>query len=434
MHSDTVTDKTFNDLGVSKPYLVSALEYFNFEYSSPPQKESIPRALKGQNLVVQAKNGTGKTLAFVCIMLELLEEASSVPQVLVVTATREIANQVFDFVNEMTFESSSVVYSVLCCGGYSRKDTINNLKQGAHILIGTVGRLKDMIQNNYAKLDQVKLLVLDEADKVASSLSWLFPKVRNAQTLCFSATYSEDSLQFLRKHVSFEMLKCHGDDLKLHHLKEYHLECGSTMQSKVAQVLYILHTVNFQQAIVFYNKKGTGNELASKLRAEGFPCLFISGDMPQAQRLHVIQSLRFLGIKVMLSTDLTSRGIDVLNVNLVVNYEVPPSKEVYLHRVGRAGRYGTPGMAVTLVENQEAASSLSQFSVTEEFKNFTPEPLEETFVYPVNLDELQALKVENIEDFFGFECELCKLNTYGNHCHCQTCLENYQVMVKYLVS
>lgn len=173
-----------------------------------------------------------------------------------------------------------------------------------------------------------------------------------------------------------EIIICPGQEDKLKQLKEYHAESDANMQAKITKVLYVLNTVPFHQAIIFYNNKGSGNDMAARLRGSGFPCLFISGDMPQEQRIEVMKNLRFFGIRVMLSTDLvifmqTSRGIDVLNVNLVINYDIPDRKDVYIHRIGRAGRFGTAGVAVTITSSPSDLCKLQKYSSSCNFETFS---------------------------------------------------------------
>ncbi|CAG9331555.1 DDX20 [Blepharisma stoltei] len=479
MESDLITSQTFIDLGISKKFILDALEYFNFQYSTQVQAQAIPKALSGENLIVQGRSGTGKTLAFTSISLEAINPSENKPQALIITPTRELANQIFDFLNEMTFTSDTPIYSLMCCGGYSRGDTIKSLNQGIHIVVGTLGRIKDMITYNYLSVEFLKILIMDEADKIISSCSWLFQKIpKNTQILAFSATYSEQSLSQLKKYIENpQIIKCQENDTKSKELKEFYAESDATMQAKVTKVLHILNTVPFHQAIIFYNNKGSGNDMAARLRGSGFPCLFISGDMPQNQRIEVMRSLRFLGIRVMLSTDLTSRGIDVLNVNLVINYDIPDRSDIYIHRIGRAGRFGTPGIAVTLVSGQSDIEKLQKFANPENFDFFTKEnfipielledekeafkkitsdgkewvdvPIEASidnkFTIPIDIEEDEWVDVTaeesiekrftipiTLEDLSNLSCSLCAELGFSTHCHCNTCKENYIYITKYL--
>jgi superfamily II DNA/RNA helicase len=450
--SDVETLVKFKDLGISKPFLTQALDYFNFNYATPVQVLCIPKALNGSNLIVQAKNGTGKTLAFALSCLELLDSQNSDLQVIILTSTREVASQIYDFINEMTFSSESPIFSLLCCGGYSRRDTIKAFQQGVQILIGTVGRVKDLTQK-IIPINSVKLLILDEADKICSDLEALFSKLsKTCQFLAFSATYTQGTEQFLvNKIEKAEILKVSGDDTKLKKLQEFYVSCADDFKKKLLKVLEILNTVPFHQCIIFHNFKVHGSDLASLLRDHGFASLNISSDLSQEQRIEVMRNLRFFKIKVMLSTDIASRGIDVLNLNLVINFDFPVCKEVYVHRVGRAGRFGSPGVSVTICTQDNQVFQLNEFSVVRHFDSFDKgcyqiksisneedfieepqmdgwvdvEPQESPelkFTYPVSFDQLKEIF-----------CEFCSVDGIGDHCHCEVCRENYSFIKKYLI-
>ena len=413
----------FPSLGITKSYLQSALSYFHFTTPSPVQTQSIPLILSRKNLMIQGKNGTGKTLAFTCSVLQLLDEADYRTQVVILSPTREIAAQTFDFFNEMTYSSPHPVYTSLSCGGYNLRDNVKGLLKGCQVVIGTPGRVLDLIKKKTLKLDKVQIVVLDEADALITILNLkdlclLLPP--NCQILAFSATYTAGSKSTLTHFVpEVQEIQADNGDTRLPNLIEYHLL--SSEADKTQHLLSLLRTIPFHQAIVFYNTKSRGELLSLELRAAGFPCLFVSGDMPQEQRIEAIRALRFFGIRVLLSTDLSSRGIDVLNVNLTVNYDLPMSKAVYTHRIGRAGRYNTPGIAVTLVSSPQVPL-LASYSPTLAFSEFHPVPLNP--LLPQEEELLQAMKETS-------NCDLCRMQI-GKHCHCQTCMGNYRHLAAYL--
>lgn len=426
---------TFAQLGLSKQFLIEALKYFSFERPTPVQEMAVPLALQMRNAVVQAKNGTGKTLAFCLGLLELIDEGVECLQGVVVCPTREVALQVFDFINELSYSSASTIYTILCCGGYSRKETIKSLKEGVHIVVGTVGRLRDMLEHCFICLDQLKCFIMDEADALVASCVFLLRKLpENTVKLAFSATYTEPALSLLRAELApAEVLKCSGEDTSLQNIQEFALPTENTVKSRITSTLKLLNKVNFHQAIIFCNAKATGDDLANRVRSGGFPCLFISGDLPQSQRLEVIRNLRYFSIRVLLSTDLTSRGLDILNVNLVLNFDVPVNKEVYLHRIGRCGRFGTPGLAVSLYTSAEdktrllsyahALAEMSSWELT-----YEPNPLTEQ-----EIPLLDSLRKDPLEWADVPKCGLCALH-YKAHCHCAICIENYEHIAAALVN
>ena len=298
MNPDVYGTICFKDLGIQKEFIIKALDYFGFIYATPVQEQCIPKALLGENLIIQAKNGTGKTLAFSLIALEALNYEINTLQALILTSVREVASQICDFINEMTYLSEIPIYTLLCCGGYSRKDTINSINQGVHIIIGTIGRVKDL-SNSCLKFKDLKLVIFDEADKICAECSWIYDKIpEDCQTLAFSATYNSVSENYLNNKLKNPIiLKCSGDDLKLHELQEFYSICNNATQSKITKILEILNTIPFHQCIIFHNFKGHGKDLATRLRDCGFPSLNISSELSQEKRIEVIRSLRFLNIR-----------------------------------------------------------------------------------------------------------------------------------------
>ena len=428
----------FEALGLTKKYVTDALEYFHFSKPSRVQAAAIPSLLAGKSVLVQGKNGTGKTLAFTCALLQLLEDSDYRTQAVVLAPTREIAAQTFDFVNEMTFTAPHPIYTSLSCGGYNLRDNIKGLAAGCQVVLGTPGRVIDLIKKRKLDLSKVTRVVLDEADALVAMLDlkefcqWLPP---GCQIWAFSATYGPAARAVLMDlFADIVEIKADGDEIRLSNLHEYHIICPES--SKTTQLLACLHTVTFHQAIVFYNSKSRGEQLSAELRSAGFPCLFVSGDMPQQQRIEAIRALRFLGIRVLLSTDLSSRGIDVLNVNLTVNVDLPGQKQVYVHRIGRAGRYGTAGIAVTLVTSEQL-TTLNGYSETLDFRQYREIALNE--LLPEEQIQLKSLESAPIDSQSAplpesppsLACALCVLDPQV-HCHCAACLCNYRTLVSYI--
>lgn len=477
MESDIESKGRFEDLGITKPFLLEALSYFNFISPTPVQNLTIPLAISSHDLIVQGKNGTGKTLAFSSAILETLETTETIPRVIIATATREVAIQIYDFINELVYSSQPSIYTALCCGGFNAKDNVNALKQGVHIVVGTEGRIKDMIERKALKLDGLRCIVLDEADKIVEFGRWIVNRVTNKpQILAFSATYSEESLKNLNSFMGdSKFIKCYGDDMKLKQLLEYYVRVEPNPDSVIETLIKLLNDLPYHQCIIFLNNRSKFEEILPKIRNSGFKCLSISGSMSQEQRLEVIRALRFMGIRIVLSTDLTSRGLDVLNVNLVINLDLPKDQHTYLHRVGRAGRYGTPGIAVTFIHQDSDLNKLNTFTSAFPISTFnkdlyTPreitheeqavlqelalpiiQPQDTSLPYPEDntaapdLQNLEWVDVPpeespslrftvpiDIETLKQYSCPLCEIGRYGLHCHCQTCVGNYYFIVKYL--
>mmetsp|Transcript_34351 Transcript_34351/g.60184 ORF Transcript_34351/g.60184 Transcript_34351/m.60184 type:complete len:350 (+) Transcript_34351:1598-2647(+) len=339
----------FSSLGITKPFLLAAIEYFSFIKPSPVQALSIPLALQGADIIVEGKSGTGKTLAFTLALLQRLTYQEHV-EVLVLSSTRELALQIYDFINEMTVNADPLVYSVLCCGGYSITEIIKALREGVHVVIGTVGRILDLVQRRRLDLQYVKICVLDEADKLVTfkdikRVTSILPE--SCQFLAYSATYDAESLESLATIMKNPQRVSISDELSSQ-LQEFVMEVPDDFVGKLECVLSLFKSLEFHQAVIFDNQRQRAKQISAALIRCGFPSIFLSGSKSQKKRCEDIKSLRFLGVRVVTSTDYASRGVDVLNINLVINFDMPREAATYIHRIGRAGRFGVPGIAVTL--------------------------------------------------------------------------------------
>jgi superfamily II DNA/RNA helicase len=402
----------FRRLGITKPYLHSALDYFSFITPSPVQVASIPLALSGSNLVVESRSGTGKTLAFCLSVLQSLQAHHGV-QVLILSSTREVASQIYEFLNEMTVNADPPVYSCLCCGGYSIADIIKVLREEVHIVIGTVGtvyagRVVDLVHRHKLHLKDVKVCVLDEADKLVSfkdigRITALLPQT--CQFLAFSATYDADSLTKLDSVVkSYQRVQISYETAT--QLQEYSMEVPDDFVGQLEALLGLLKSMDFHQAVVFYNQRPRARQIAATLRECGFPSSFISGSKSQKRRCEDIQALRFLGVRVVLSTDYASRGVDVLNINLVINFDIPREASTYTHRIGRAGRFGTPGIAVTFVSSAcDRAVLCSYSSSAVDIGEFDRVSRRQDRWKPLDLLECEVLHMEALKAGKALETE-----------------------------
>ncbi|KAL5013158.1 hypothetical protein ScPMuIL_007428 [Solemya velum] len=331
-----------------------------FQKPSPIQLKAIPLGRCGLDLIVQAKSGTGKTCVFTVIALESLQLESSAVQVLVLAPTREIAIQIWEVIRSI----GSAMPALRChtfIGGMPFPEDVQKLNL-CHIAVGTPGRIKQLIENRIMKIDSIRLFVLDEADKLLEEsfqdqINWIYSSLPdNKQMLALSATYPE----YLARHLTMYMrnptfLRLNVTDPALLGIKQYFL-CvpyhplpNKTFDEKIRVVTHLLSSVNFHQCLVFSNLQTRAENLADVLVSQGWPTTCIAGSYEQKDRNQAMAKLKAYKCRVLISTDLTSRGIDAERVNLVVNLDVPKSHETYLHRVGRAGRFGTFGAAVTIV-------------------------------------------------------------------------------------
>lgn len=355
------------------------------------------------DLICQSKSGTGKTLTFCSIILERISLSNSglskqdlTPQAIIITPTREIAVQIRDFMRRIGRH-----YRHLTCdtfiGGVPLSLDRKTLNLGCQVIIGTPGRVLQLININSLITFNVKMVVFDEADQLFSADSFkldvrslLNKTPRHKQVMAFSAAYNEQR-DILKEIASFmrspEMILISNDRPSLKGVQQYFYYIDAVSKSeerkedksnvnemaldrlradhrvlslKVEALVYVLSSVPFNQCIVFLNNKGRARDIVAALNENGFPSYNIGGDQPQKERLLAISKLREFKIRILVSSDLTSRGIDCDRVNLVINLDLPFDAETYLHRVGRTGRFGTYGLAITFVSRQRKEMGLMQ--------------------------------------------------------------------------
>jgi ATP-dependent RNA helicase RhlE len=354
---------SFNDLNLAAS-LTQSLEEAGYSTPTPIQAKSIPLVLAGKDLMAAAQTGTGKTAAFsLPILQNLLPQASSSAsparhpvRALILVPTRELAIQVYE--NISTYAKHTELRSTVIYGGVDIKTQTPTLMRGVEILVATPGRLLDHVEQKTLQLGQVQMLVLDEADRMLDMgfmpdlkrILALLPKQR--QNLMFSATFSDEikklSREFLNEPVSIEVAR------------------PNTTNANVSQVVYLLDNdrkntqlVNLlksnlhQQVIIFTNKKITASKLSRLLDKEGIKADAIHGDKSQTERIKTLDAFKDGSIVALVATDVAARGLDIQSLPMVINYEIPTSPEDYIHRIGRTGRAGALGQAISLVSPEE---------------------------------------------------------------------------------
>lgn len=353
--TDTV-NLTFKDLNLPSE-LLQAIEKVGYETPSPIQAESIPLLLDGHDLLGQAQTGTGKTAAFALPMLANIDVEANYPQLLVLAPTRELAIQVAEaFQVYASFSKKIRVLPIY--GGQSYDNQIRQLKRGVQVIVGTPGRVIDHIQRKTLKLDQLKFLVLDEADEmlrmgfiddVELILSHA-PKER--QTALFSATMPPQikkiSQRYLNnpKHVKIESKVSTAPSIRQRY-------CQVAGHHKLEALTRILEVEQFDGVIVFVRTKTATLELADKLSARGYDVEALNGDIPQKSRERTVERLKSGNIDILIATDVVARGLDVERVSHVINFDIPYDTESYVHRIGRTGRAGRSGDAILFISHRE---------------------------------------------------------------------------------
>ncbi|NXL42249.1 DDX20 helicase, partial [Podilymbus podiceps] len=348
----------FGSLLLSAPVL-AGLEAAGFRRPSPVQLKAIPLGRCGLDLIVQAKSGTGKTCVFSTIALDAVLLDSPSTQILILAPTREIAVQIHAVITTIGIKMEGLECHVFIGGTPLNQDKIRLKK--CHIVVGSPGRIKQLIELDYLNTASIRLFILDEADKLLEEgsfqeqINWIYSSLpANKQMLAVSATYPESLANALTRYMREPtFVRLNPTDPSLIGLKQYYKIVNShplphkTFEEKTQHLQELFSKIPFNQALVFSNLHSRAQHLAEILTSRGFPAECISGSMNQNQRLDAMAKLKQFHCRVLISTDLTSRGIDAEKVNLVINLDVPVDWETYMHRIGRAGRFGTLGLSVT---------------------------------------------------------------------------------------
>jgi ATP-dependent RNA helicase DeaD len=347
---------TFKDLNLPDAIL-QAVEKVGYEKPSPIQAKSIPLLLAGHDLLGQAQTGTGKTAAFALPMLSNIDPDEAFTQLLVLAPTRELAIQVAEaFQVYASFSKKIRVLPVY--GGQSYDNQIRQLKRGVQVVVGTPGRIIDHIKRKTLKLDQLRFLVLDEADEmlrmgfiddVELILSHAPAK---RQTALFSATMPDQIRKISQKYLNNpKLIKIESKVSTASTIRQRYVQVAS--HHKLEALTRILEVEEFEGVIVFVRTKTATLELADKLAARGYDVEALNGDIAQSARERTVERLKQGKIDILVATDVAARGLDVERVSHVINYDVPHDTESYVHRIGRTGRAGRKGDAILFISHRE---------------------------------------------------------------------------------
>ncbi len=345
----------FADLGLS-PELLAALEKVGFVEPTDIQRELIPPALAGRDCLGQARTGTGKTAAFALPILQRIEPGREAVQALVLVPTRELALQVDEHVRALA--TNSRVKTLLVYGGTRIRHNLQRLRGRRDIVIGTPGRILDLLRRGALDLRHVKLAVLDEVDRMLDigfrdDIRKILRQIKHAhQTIFVSATIDEPIRRLARSFMTDPIeINVSEDKLTVDEIEQEYVSVDP--RDKYATLLAFLRHEQPRLAIVFTNTRHAARRVAARLLRDGLECREIHGDLPQQKRERVLKSFRDARIQVLVATDLASRGIDVLEVSHIVNYDIPQDPSIYVHRIGRTARMGRAGYALTLATPED---------------------------------------------------------------------------------
>jgi len=366
---DEVVDN-FDNMSL-KEDLLRGIYAYGFEKPSAIQQRAIIPLTKGHDLIAQAQSGTGKTATFTIGILQQLDFSKAECQALILAPTRELAQQIQKVVLALGDYLSAKCHS--CIGGTRVRDDIAKLQEGVHVVVGTPGRVYDMLCRNVLRPDHIKIFILDEADEMLSrgfkdQIYDIFTALpASVQVGLFSATMPPEALEitsrFMNKPVRILVKR---DELTLEGIKQFYISVERE-DWKLDTLCDLYDTLNITQAVIFCNTRRKVDWLTDKMRSREFTVSSTHGEITQKERDVILTEFRTGSSRVLITTDLLARGIDVQQVSLVINYDLPRNLENYIHRIGRSGRFGRKGVAINFVTNDDVRTlrDLEQFYNTQ---------------------------------------------------------------------
>jgi len=341
----------FKDLPLS-PEVMKGIEELGFTDLFPIQAQAMTPLLEGKDVIGQAQTGTGKTAAFGIPMIERLDPKDNRVQGLVLEPTRELAEQVAEHIRRFGKYAGFKVLPVY--GGESIQKQIGTLERGVQIVVGTPGRIIDLIERRMLNLAHVKIVVLDEADRMLDmgfieDIEYILSQVpTNRQTSLFSATIDQTVMNVCHRYMKNpEKILVSKDEIALTQIHQYYTVVNP--RSKFESLCNILDANHIGRAIIFCKTRTETSFLADKLRAQGYDAKPLHAGFTQPQRTYVIDCFRRGKLKLLVATDVAARGLDIQGITHIINYDVPLDALVYFHRIGRTARMGLEGTAITLV-------------------------------------------------------------------------------------
>ena len=346
----------FSDLNLSSE-LLRAIDDLGFESPSEVQEASIPIILEGCDVLAQAQTGTGKTASFGIPIIEGMEEDADDLQALVLVPTRELARQVSEELKKLA-KYKKFINIVPIYGGADMGKQLRDLKKGASIVVGTPGRVMDHMKRKTIRLDGLKFLTFDEADEMfdmgfRDDMKTIIERTNpNRQTLFFSATFDNDIREFSRLYQRDPAkVIIEKKELTAEKIEQFYLELNRNMKTEILNRLILIHKP--KKSIIFCNTKRMVEALEVEIAQRGYKVDSLHGDMRQSSRDNVMKKFRNGTIDVLIATDVAARGLDVSDIDLVFNYDLPQQAEYYVHRIGRTARAGKKGASFTFVTSRD---------------------------------------------------------------------------------
>ncbi|MEK3890706.1 DEAD/DEAH box helicase [Bacillus sp. FSL K6-3431] len=353
-----MTEHTFNRFQF-KSFINKAIEELGFREPTEIQEKMIPLFLKGKSAIGQSQTGTGKTHAYILPMIEAIDPERQEVQAVITAPTRELANQIYHEILKITQHLENETITTRCyIGGTDKQRTINKLKQQPQIVVGTPGRINDLVREQALFVHTASVLVVDEADLMldmgflqdVDQIAGKMPK--ELQMLVFSATIPEKLKPFLKKYMENPTFQ-HVQPKQIFAENIEHILVPKRSREKVDLLKEMLISYNPYLALVFVNTKQMAEKVAGQLSERGLKVGRIHGDLTSRDRRKMMKQIRDLEYQYIVATDLAARGIDIQGISHVINYELPRDLDFYIHRTGRTARAGNKGLAVTIYENSD---------------------------------------------------------------------------------
>ena len=382
----------FDELNIDERIL-RAIEDMGFEETSPIQTQAIPAVCEGIDVVGQAQTGTGKTAAYTIPMLMKIDPQIKKPQAIVLCPTRELAVQVAEEIRKLAKYMSDIKVLPVY-GGQEIVRQIKSLKTGVQIIVGTPGRVMDHMRRKTVKFDNINMVILDEADEMLDMgfredmETILTETPEDRQTVMFSATMPKAIMDIARNfQKDARIIKVVRKELTVSNIEQFYYEVRPKNKTEV--LCRLIDIYNPRLSVVFCNTKRQVDELISELKGRGYFADGIHGDMKQQQRDRVMDDFRSGKVDILIATDVAARGIDVDDVDMVFNYDIPQDEEYYVHRIGRTGRAGRSGMALSFISGKEVykLKDIERYSKTKILAKPVP-----------SLDDVKNTKLDNMFD------------------------------------
>lgn len=375
---------SFDNLGINDNLLRGIYSY-GFEKPSNIQNKSIPIINSGKDIIAQSQSGTGKTGAFTIGALNNIDLENNTVQCIIISPTHELAEQTYEVTTNLSSYMKNINIKKVIGKTNINKSKLE-LDTNPHILVATPGRLLDMINRKYIFTEKINMIIFDEADEILSRgfMETIHQIIRfippEAQILLFSATIPEEVLSLTNKFMNNpERILINKEELTLEGITQFFINCN--IYKWKYDVLYELYDhISINQCIIYVNTKSTLINLSEKLQSDNYPISFIHGELSSEVRRQNLEDFKSGKTRILLSTDLLSRGIDIQQLSLVINFDLPNNKETYIHRIGRSGRYGRKGLSINFICNNE-------LDTLNELKRF----------YNTNIEEMP----ENISEYLN---------------------------------